>query len=416
MSNISLDKLFNFDELAKVFKHFTVTTGLGVALFSSSGEVLLDNRTVNSLCSFAKGCNKCATSITYGGLKSAEIGEPYIFACGCGLIMCSSPVMFQDKNIGSIVCGPAMLWENDDYAIDELKNNTLQMNISEDILKSCADTTLQLDCVNINSAAQILFVLVGAITRNYSNALKQQAEISRQQAQIGELIAENKTANHGKNDKKEDVEKHLIVAMQLGDTVKAKELLNRLLGEIFSTLSLEVTRIKVYELTAILSRAAVDAGAPLEALKSSIKKSALILSDDTDFEKLCYLTKEILESFIDAVYRYRGKRQPKTHLNKALDYINTNFSQNISLDAVASSIFVSAFYLSHLFRDELNTTFLDYVTKIRIEKAKTLLKTDLSTADIAEQVGYSDASYFSKAFKKETGLSPVQYKKVIQNS
>jgi len=79
---------------------------------------------------------------------------------------------------------------------------------------------------------------------------------------------------------------------------------------------------------------------------------------------------------------------------------------------VARKVYISPYYLSHLFREELNITFLEYLTMVRMEEAKKLLKdTSLSIVAIASQVGYEDASYFSKVFKKYVGISPAQYRK-----
>lgn len=79
---------------------------------------------------------------------------------------------------------------------------------------------------------------------------------------------------------------------------------------------------------------------------------------------------------------------------------------------MARKVYISPYYLSHLFREELNITFLEYLTMVRMEEAKKLLKdTSLSIVAIASQVGYEDASYFSKVFKRYVGISPAQYRK-----
>jgi two-component system response regulator YesN len=95
-----------------------------------------------------------------------------------------------------------------------------------------------------------------------------------------------------------------------------------------------------------------------------------------------------------------------------MNYIRDNYKENLTLESVAQQVFISPFYLSHLFREELDITFLEYLTRIRIETAKQLLKDQNTTiSSIAAEVGYEDPSYFSKVFKKNTGLSPNQYRK-----
>ena len=81
---------------------------------------------------------------------------------------------------------------------------------------------------------------------------------------------------------------------------------------------------------------------------------------------------------------------------------------------MAQQISISPYYLSHMFREELAITFVEYLTMVRMEEAKKLLKDpSLSIVAIASQVGYEDASYFSKVFKKHVGMSPNRYRKNI---
>ena len=70
---------------------------------------------------------------------------------------------------------------------------------------------------------------------------------------------------------------------------------------------------------------------------------------------------------------------------------------------------------STLFKKETGQNFLDYLTELRISKAKELLCGEtLSVQDVAETVGYSDLKYFSRLFKKATGVSPSDYKKLYK--
>jgi two-component system response regulator YesN len=97
-----------------------------------------------------------------------------------------------------------------------------------------------------------------------------------------------------------------------------------------------------------------------------------------------------------------------------MNYIRANYRENLSLENVAQQVFISPFYLSHLFKEELGITFVEYLTRIRMEEAKRLLKEPrLSIVAIASEVGYEDASYFSKVFKKNLSISPNQYRKNV---
>ena len=85
---------------------------------------------------------------------------------------------------------------------------------------------------------------------------------------------------------------------------------------------------------------------------------------------------------------------------------------DISLDSVGEILHISPAYLSAQFKKYQKMNFLDCLTELRINAAKELLKDPFrSSAEVASMVGYEDASYFARAFKKRTGTTPTQYRK-----
>ena len=402
-----MDEILDFKELNSLFKHFSITVGLDVALYDGEGFLMLPYCRDESegICNLAKNCPVCREYIKYGGEKAKDLGEPYIFRCGCGLIMCSSPVVLSGELIGSIVCGPVMLWEADEYAGEELYGNLKGMGVE---CRIDPGSIKQLSCVNMTSAAQILYILVNNICREHEKAAGQKLEIAWQKDIISEL-AQRRAYNCAYP---ADLEKKLILYVQLGEKNKAKEIINNFLGEIFNYAGgdLDIIKAKLYEFTAFLSRAAVEAGAPLSDMAASVKKSAKFLSKNIEYSDLCSLTIEILYEFIDIVYRSKPKKQYSRHLLSAIEHINRNFGEKLTLEGVAKQIFVSPYYLSHIFRDELDTTFSDYVNSRRIEEAKRLLsEKNYDTKTLCELVGFNDINYFIKTFKKYTGTTPSKY-------
>lgn len=99
-------------------------------------------------------------------------------------------------------------------------------------------------------------------------------------------------------------------------------------------------------------------------------------------------------------------------LEEAQKYVQQNYSSNeISLNMVASHVGISPSYFSTIFRQETGSTFTEYLTEIRMEKAKELLRcTNKKTSEIAYDIGYKDAHYFSYIFKKTQGLTPKEYR------
>ena len=98
-------------------------------------------------------------------------------------------------------------------------------------------------------------------------------------------------------------------------------------------------------------------------------------------------------------------------ISQAKAYILANYQKEISLDDVSRAVDISPYYFSKIFKEETGQNFIEYLTAIRMEKAKELLTgSGLSMKEICAQVGYADPNYFSRTFKKNVGLTPTEYK------
>ena len=96
---------------------------------------------------------------------------------------------------------------------------------------------------------------------------------------------------------------------------------------------------------------------------------------------------------------------------RAQSYIKENFHKDLSLDEVSRQMDLSPYYFSKLFKEETGSNFVEYVTNLRIKRAKELLAGEsCSMKEICAEVGYSDPNYFSRIFKKNTGVTPTEYR------
>lgn len=101
-------------------------------------------------------------------------------------------------------------------------------------------------------------------------------------------------------------------------------------------------------------------------------------------------------------------------IKKAKEYIELNYAKDIDLDEVSKYLQISSYYFSKIFKKKTGKNFIEYLTQIRLEHAKILLNnSSMSMKEICMEVGYSDANYFSRTFKKNVGLSPTEYKEEI---
>jgi len=126
------------------------------------------------------------------------------------------------------------------------------------------------------------------------------------------------------------------------------------------------------------------------------------------FEYLSVMVGESLEVIIE------DKRQLDTKpIRLAKQYIQQNYMKPISLEEVSSYVGFNPTYFSTLFKKENGSNFVDYISEIRMNNAKELLReTNLNIAVICDRVGYNDLKSFTKSFKKNVGLKPNEYRKL----
>ena len=103
-------------------------------------------------------------------------------------------------------------------------------------------------------------------------------------------------------------------------------------------------------------------------------------------------------------------------MRSVIDYIERNLRRGISLEDVANHVNISTYYLSKIFKKEMGVNFITYVTDRKMDMAKEMLaNTDIPVLNIALDLAYNEANYFSKAFKKKTGLTPSEYREKYKN-
>ena len=120
----------------------------------------------------------------------------------------------------------------------------------------------------------------------------------------------------------------------------------------------------------------------------------------------------ILCESVDAILQDRRQAEKKP-VRAAKQYIQQHYMQPISLEEVADFVGFNASYFSTLFKKESGKNFLEYLSEVRMNRAKELLRqTNLTVANICSQVGYNDLKHFTQSFKKATGLKPNEFRKL----
>lgn len=121
---------------------------------------------------------------------------------------------------------------------------------------------------------------------------------------------------------------------------------------------------------------------------------------------------QLVEQWCQFGQQQQHKRSFRLVMKKACDYAEQKYMQEISLTQIADYVGLSVSHFSALFKQHAGDSFVNYLNRVRIDKAKQLLlEPDLKIYQVADMVGFSSMPYFNRVFKNVTGLSPNEYRK-----
>lgn len=106
-------------------------------------------------------------------------------------------------------------------------------------------------------------------------------------------------------------------------------------------------------------------------------------------------------------------KKSRTAIEKIKSLIETRYNENLTIAQIAEEVYLTTTYVCLIFKQETGYTLNEYMTKVRMDKAIELLKdSSIRLYDICYTIGYSEPGYFSKLFKRYTGLSPSEYRNI----
>ncbi|OKP72276.1 hypothetical protein A3842_22750 [Paenibacillus sp. P3E] len=187
----------------------------------------------------------------------------------------------------------------------------------------------------------------------------------------------------------------------------AEEAVCRMLGEGALPLPEELVR----EVKHLLSRVIYDLESIREDVQEVLLQRASCLGDGIRCcPELIASAARLLEDIAHSVAEAKRERKEGV-MSRCLDYIDRHYREDLSQEAVAAMFHFSSSYFCQFFKSRLQLTFNQYVTRLRLNEAKEMLgSSNEKVYRIAEQLGYHDVKYFNRVFKKETGLTPEEYR------
>jgi len=404
-----------FDRIESIFhRHFQ----LGLEMRNIRGREIKQMCSADykpKFCRFVQrstaGLSRCKKERRRSLEVAIETGQSYISLCHAGIVLVCVPVMDKDKALGGIFFGKC-LWEPvTQILIKDVEKRLGGIRLNRKKLTAAMRELPFIQGRKINEAAQFLFDLLYEVGGFDPRVIRWRRERSEQQSQIGEFIQERKKLGTEWQYPLES-ERELMGKVKIGDRTGAKEILNSILGTIlFKTIGdLGILKARLLELLSILSRSAVEGGVNIDVMLEKNLTYVNKVMRINNQEDLCAWISAALNEFIELVYSSQDARKV-SQIRPAINYIDANYNKPITLADVAKASHLSVSRLAHIFKEQMGITIINYLTSVRIERAKQLLlATDQNCTEICFEVGYNNQSYFTRTFKGLVGMTPGQFK------
>lgn len=413
---------FNFTLAEECARAFSEVSGLGCTISDTEGAVLEEVGYGCRSCGLCEVMHaekvQCIRSQQYGMTEAERFGGKYIYYCPQGLTCFVSPILGEVKSSAKITVGPFLMVEKQDYIDCELSD---LFHLSGERLQDACRVLEKVPYVSperVNALSSLLFMAVGFMNNvSRENQLLRSQSSDMLQGQITTYLMQLKQEEEPPAYPL-TTEKELLQSIAKGDKAKAQRLLNELEGHIlFATgRNFKLVCAQIHELLVLISRAAIDAGAAAGPVLEQSRGFGERLASFHNVEELCLWLSEVTNDLMDSIFKFAGARHANA-MHRCTQYIDAHYAERITLEDLARKVYLSVPYLSMIFKREIGSSFNQYLNQVRINKSKALLRCgSLRITDISIAVGFEDQSYFTKVFKRFTGVTPNQYRSRMKPS
>ena len=374
-------------------RHFSALCQVAVSLVDADERSICftESRTGPFFCD---GCpNRCRllSTMLYGCNEARRWQGRYVYYCPIGLVF--SAVSIPESN-RAVVAGPMVMGELQDTLLD-LPEGVDREQVAG--LSNCSSQQLQyMSSLLEMAAAGLRYRPDGAYDRNV----------------VREPDPEESATMHNSFPYMSELEDALRQAIRDQDKPRAREVLNKLLGYVYKPHPdrLALIRSRAVQLVCLLSNIASAGETGQQDTRLYRENYIPALKNAVSLEEVDIALAEMLRVYMDYSFDFSQIRHSDT-IYRVMDYIKSHYGRRITLEDIASRVHISASHLSVLFRKETGQTISAYISYVRIEKSKQLLKTsEIPIAQIGALCGFEDQSYFTRVFKQQTGLSPKKYR------
>ena len=421
------------DSLRTLATHFEAVSGISCVSADGEGRALASAFSVeqgeeqhtgaNAGCGFCRlanaphSANACdgAAIHRYGIGQAQRFGGSFVYFCPANLVHWASPVTVDGQVVGALIAGSVLMNEPDDYLSERADAPS---TLTPDELARLTRQFKRIPYVppaRVSSLAKVLGDMAFSLSQKLANNALWETHVEGQQARISEYIHQLKIDSETVKSPDYPLakERALLSLIAQGDYANANQLLNELLGFVLfaSGRDMGLTKARILELVVLMSRAALEGGASVEAILKLNNAFLAQVQKTASIEDLSVSLAAMLKRFADCVSTQKSTRHADL-MQKAVQFLNAHYAQRMDLTTASTHLHMSAAHFSKVFKEETGQGFVHYLNQIRVERSKDLLRDhSVSLAAITEMVGFEDQSYFTKVFRRHTGMSPGQYRK-----
>lgn len=375
--------------------HITALTGTHCTLLNILAKDFQSPPFRNG-CALASGPCSASRTHLFGAYEAQRWEGKYLYYCPRGLAFIAAVLYSREAPAEHcVIAGPIIMTAGGEEAFeDPLKDSESLRNIPR-------MTTAQ-----VRALSEVISTAVSPFPREADSILGNSAVMMQ--------IMYDYTVDVHPKDYPIESERQLQAYIREGNKESAQKLLNELLAKLYASTGNDLNRTKprIRELLVLMNRAAIDGGADIDEIFNLCCRYELELDSFQQIEELNRWLGMILHQFIGFVFDFNAIKHQNV-IFKATAYIKEHLTERISLEQAAAQVYLSKSYFCRILKNELGCTFTEYVNQLRIERSKALLHSSrMAISEISSEVGFEDQSYFTRIFKKQTGLSPGKYREL----
>ena len=374
-------------------------------LYSSSGKLLF---TTENYSEQMQMFLKISGSLEYAMALDDEVNRPFVLSNELGMVWIGekATVLEEEQEKQIVLMGPIF---NSEMSQKKIHERISRMNLSVELKLSCIEALQNIPIVDVDTMRQygrmLHLVITGEIIGN-DDFICQNNNIE------GKEIDDVHFTDYEFAFSKENLflqyirEGNLDNEEAMEHSIQGTKPLEFGLGD-----PVREGKDNLVRLAALGCRAAIEGGATVKAAKSIEKTAIQEIEKCTNIGNLMTIRKKMVHAYIKCVSETKSRPQISQPIQDCCRYIQTHITEELNLGIIARNTGYSEYYLSRKFSRETGYKIFEYIRKKRIEYAKVLLMSSgISVQSISEKLQFSSRNYFSKVFKEEEGVTPVEFR------